>query len=215
MTGIPDTSVPLISDAGAAPPAEPAAPTTGIQNGGTASDVSGAAPLGTPAELSITTPDLPPIEYGDFNFPQGFEKDDTILSQFTEVAKGLRMPQDKAQALIDLGTKLQTNFAEKGMETWLNTNKEWESQVKADPEIGGQNIDKTISTVAKSIDMYGGKEAQALRDAFDITGAGNNPFIVKYLYRMASQLTEGGPINGAPSRGVARDPAKTLYPNQP
>ncbi|MDE2471519.1 MAG: hypothetical protein KGL35_23025, partial [Bradyrhizobium sp.] len=52
---------------------------------------------------------------------------------------------------------------------------------------------------------------QALTNALVTTGAGNNPAIVRMFYRMARDLTEGGPVTGSPATS-GKDPAALLYP---
>ncbi len=169
-----------------------------------------------PAEDALKTEaELPPIEYTEFKFPENFEKDDSILQEFTGLAKEARLPQEQAQRLIDLGSKMQTVFEQKAMDFWKQTNEQWTDAVKADPEVGGSNLAGVQAAVSKTIDQYGGAEAKQIRDALLTTGAGNNPALVKYLYRMSKQLVEGNPTQGAPVRQVAKNAAAVMYPNQP
>jgi hypothetical protein len=108
-----------------------------------------------------------------------------------------------------------TAAAKQPYDLWNNTQADWQGEVKADKEIGGPNFDATKATVARVIDTVGGTEAKAIRDAFNFTGAGNHPAIVKFVARLGKYVTEGGPVAGTPvHEGAANADAalKALYP---
>jgi len=52
-----------------------------------------------------------------------------------------------------------------------------------------------------------------LRGVFDLTGAGNNVHVIKFLAKIAADLGEPGPVSGRPG-APAKDAAAILYPNQ-
>jgi hypothetical protein len=95
---------------------------------------------------------------------------------------------------------------------WRDTQKAWQAEVKADKEIGGANLQKNLSSVAKLIDSLGAKEAQDFRQALNFTGAGNNPAVIKALVKLAQAQTEPGLISGSPPPAPQKTAAQKLYP---
>lgn len=157
------------------------------------------------------------ITYTDFKLPDGVKLDDATLSDLKAGLSEVGLPQDQAQKLIDrLGSRFVHADAVKAQleapfNQWRETQTEWAGKIKADPEIGGQNFEGMQSTIAKAIDSLGGKEAAAMREALDFTGAGNNPEICRLFYRAAKAITEGTHVSGRPPAG-AQSAASKLYP---
>jgi hypothetical protein len=88
---------------------------------------------------------------------------------------------------------------------------QWSNEVNADPDVGGDKLAPTTGAIAKIIDKYGTKE---LRQAFDLTGAGNNLHVIKFLAKIAKDLTEPGPGPSSLPAGVEKSLAQKLYPEQ-
>lgn len=135
-----------------------------------------------------------------------------MLGAFTEAAGKMGLPQDQAQAIIDaLGPKLAEQIAAP-FKQWQTTNDAWVNEVKADPEIGGANFDAMRSTIAKVLDDPHYADPQ-LRQALDMTGAGNNPAVIRTLYRLAKAVTEGGPTRTGAPAAPPKTAASILYPS--
>ncbi len=134
----------------------------------------------------------------------------TFLSVMNDAAMS---PQQRAQALIDLQASLTTKSSEAGSQAWNDQQAAWQAEIAADPVIGGANFDKTIAGIGSLLNRFGNAEVRA---AFDQTGAGNNPHIVRFLSTLVSQLKEPGPANpGAPvGAGPGKTLAERLYPTQ-
>ena len=155
------------------------------------------------------------IEYEAFTLPEGAEVDEKLMSDFTDIAKEAALPQETAQKFIDLFNNATKKFAENTWNNWKDTNAEWTKQVEADAEIGGRNFEAMKVTVSKAIQgIFDAKGEQAFKAGLNATGAGNHPEIIRGLYRMAKQVTEGGHVSGRPA-GAPTSPAQKLYPNQP
>lgn len=115
---------------------------------------------------------------------------------------------DRAQALVDLQGKALAQAAEAQTKAWTTLQDEWQGKVKADPEIGGAKLQDTLASVGKLVTEYGTDE---LREALDVTGAGNHPAVVKFFAKMASRLTEGSAVPGNPA-GQGQSLAEKMYP---
>jgi hypothetical protein len=154
-----------------------------------------------------TEPVVP--EKYEFKAPEGREFDPGVLEQFSEVAKELKLTQEGAQKVID---KLGTALAEKQTATLENAKAEWVKSATADKEFGGDKLNENLATAKKALETFGTPELRALLNE---SGLGNHPEIIRAFYRAGKQISEDrfvpGGIGGA---GGAKDPAKSLYPNQ-
>ncbi|MFM0151440.1 hypothetical protein [Paraburkholderia sediminicola] len=195
----------LVADATAAA----AAAATGTESTASA-DGTGAPKEGDAA------PDKTPVEYTDFKLPEGVEVDQQKLDDFKSKAREAGLTQDQAQQLVDMHAVSVKMAADANMQAWYDTQKQWQEAVMKDPEIGGKNFEPMKETVAKAIDAIGGEDAAKIRQAFDYTGAGNNPDVIRFLYRLGKTIGEGGSVaGGAPAAsGQPKSAAEKLYPSQ-
>jgi hypothetical protein len=171
-----------------------------------------------PAEATAAEPAAkPPIDPASYEIkiPEGFAENKELLDAFKGTLAEAGFPADKAQALFDLGTKqveaAVAAFAESNAKAFNEMVTKWGDEIKSDPEIGGSRSAEVQTTLGRALDEYGSKEA---RSAFELTGAGNNPAIVKMIYKMAQALSEGSIKPGiSPGPRRAATPASALYPD--
>lgn len=152
------------------------------------------------------------IEYTDFKVPDGIELGKEAVGEFKTLAGELKLDQAGAQKLVDLYTKSAMEAANAPYKLWEETQANWQKEVKADPEIGGANTATTFSNIAKLIDRFGGKEAAAIRGAFEFTGSGNNPEVIRFLARVGKVFAENPNVTGrAPT--TQQDRASRMFPS--
>lgn len=155
-----------------------------------------------------------PIEYTDFTLPDGMKPDETILGQFKEMAQSANLPQEQAQKLVDMASAIVKKSEEATYNLWKETNERWTNEVKSDSELGGQKFDNMRSTINKAIKQnFDGAGEKKLREALTMTGAANNPEILRLLHRLSSKVTEGKFVPGQPPSG-SKSAADILYPKQ-
>lgn len=133
----------------------------------------------------------PPITYEPFNFPETFQPAEAELSEFTELLRDNRAPQDLGQKLIDFYARELDRASTAQREYWDRTQVEWQDQCRNDPEIGGNRFDTVVKSCGRVIDEFGTPE---LRQVLTATGAGNHPAMVRFVNKIASVLAEGRPI---------------------
>ena len=150
----------------------------------------------------------PPLAPSDLSIPEGRQVDDGLLKKFVDTLNNTSLsPADKANALIGLQKEAMAAAEEAQTQAFASMNEEWISQIKSDPELGGDKLDDNLAVVAKVIDKYGDQE---LRDALALTGAGNHPAVFRFMLKVAQDVTEGGPVTGA-SSSKQPDLASLLY----
>ena len=197
MVDEPVTPAPTAPAAPAAPatPAAPAAPTLGTD-----------APAAPAADAKPADP-AAPFDVTKLTLPEGVAKDDPMLGDFAKLAGDL--PEGKAQALIDLYAKQMKAGSDASTTAWNAVQDKWQAELKADPELGGDKTPVVQATISKALEQFG---APGVKEAFNLTGAGNNPAIVKTFFNMAKQLTEGAPKSGSPASAAPRTAAEIMYP---
>lgn len=200
---------------GATPPAAatPQAPSEGgAPNGASAEPAPAGAPEPNGSMIpgdeaaKPTDPAAKPAEAAEaldltkLTLPEGLKADDPGLAKLGEILGNAEMkPQERAQALLDHHHVAARGIAEAAAaavsDNYRQINEKWRAEVAADPVIGGANQAQALGVVAKALDTYG--DGKALREVFALTGAGNNPHVIRLLHTMATQLGEGKPAHGS------------------
>lgn len=149
-------------------------------------------------------PEGAPEEYAEFQAPEGVELDADVVSELKSIAKGMNLPQDKAQQIVDLGVKMQ----QKQSEAWQAQIEKWVGDVKSDKEIGGDKLPENLATARKAVERFGTPE---LRQLLDTSGMGNHPEMIKAFIRIGKQISEDGFVSGSATAGVKQGLAERLY----
>lgn len=158
--------------------------------------------------------DKPP-EY-ELKLPEGVKLDDAQLAGVKDLFAKAKVAPDQAQALLDEHLRVLRETADAPIKLWHDTQKQWQDAVKADPEIGGANLAANLAKTRSGVESLLGKDAaKAFYEALSFTGAGNNPAIVKSLFKAFSIHAEGAHVSGKPAgEGANKSAAQTLYPTQ-
>jgi hypothetical protein len=139
--------------------------------------------------------ELEPVTYTDFTLPDGIQlSDDTALKEFKEVVGNHRLSQDDAQKLVDLHLqdiqRVQADAVKRQNDHWRALNDGWKSELRNDPELGGNRVTTTLSIAKAVIEEFGGsKEQQAeLMAHIENNGMGNYPGFIRMLHNMGKAL---------------------------
>lgn len=171
-------NTPVEAAAAEAPPAEPAKPAEG---------------------------EALPFALDQVTLPEGLVIPDEVGGKFTELVNSNKIPKEAAQGLLDLYASQIKSQVDAGAQLWQQTNDQWQAEIKADPAIGGAKLPQTLASIAKLIDHPDFADP-GLRAAMDLTGAGNNPAIVRLLHKLSTKFTEGGYTAGSPPGSIPAKP---------
>jgi hypothetical protein len=172
--------------------------------------LTGPTPQPDPAP-ETPAPEAP--AYGEFKLPDGARVDGASLEQATTLFKEAGLPQEQAQKFIDLALSREQAAATKGVQAFVDLQTKWVSEIKADPEIGGTRFEASMASAGRAIDRLG---VPGLREALNLTGAGNNPSIVKAFVRLGQMVSEDRFMPGRNAAPAApRSPAETIYDGNP
>lgn len=152
-----------------------------------------------------------PFKLEEIKLPDGVELDPVISNDFVGLVNKFGLGRDAVNELVALQAKAMTEASAKGSEAWNNLQDTWKAEITADPVFGGAKLPETLGGIAKIMDKFGTPEVRA---AFDLTGAGNNPHIIKFLAAVARNFAEGTLIPAGQPAVSGDSAAKKLFPNQ-
>lgn len=150
----------------------------------------------TPAEYTLTP-------------PEGVELDGVAVTEFTSIAKELKLSTADAQRVADVAIKM----AQRQAEETAKTVKEWADQCRADKEIGGENLDANVAIAQKAIDTFG---TPALKAILSQSGWGNHPEFVRFAYKAGKAISDDTFVKGGNpgSSNEGKSLAERMYPTQ-
>lgn len=152
------------------------------------------------------TGDGAPEKY-EFQAPEGRTFDPSTIDAFSEVARELNLTQEAAQKVLD---KMAPVIAGRQAEQIEALQTEWAESTKADKELGGDKLNENLGIAKAALDKFGSAELKTL---LNDTGAGNNPEIIRLLYRVGLATREDKVVpgsHGAPA-GDSKSRADILY----
>lgn len=150
-----------------------------------------------------TPPEVP--ESYEFKMPEGVTLDPAAADEFTAIAKELKLSAADAQKVADVGAKM----AQRQAEQHANLVEQWAQDVKADKEIGGDNLEQNLAVARKAMEAFGSPELKALMDS---TGIGNHPAVVRFCIKVGGVVNEDGFVRGS-TKTAESDPAKKMFPS--
>lgn len=196
----------------------PAAAATTTTEGASTTTLLGAKPEGEVAPgkegeaAKVDEPIGAPESYEAFVVPEGFALQDDDAKSFGELAKEANLTQAQAQKFMDLGAARVAALAQSQQDAYKATVEGWAASTKADPEIGGAKLPATVKYAQKALAAFG--EGTDAAEAFETTGLGNHPGIIKMLARIGKDLSEDGVVAGGNATQPERKPtAEVMYPN--
>ena len=152
--------------------------------------------------------------YGDFKLPEGVTVDPESLKPATELFAETGLSQEQAQKFIDLAMARESAAAHRGVQAFVDLQNQWVSEIKADPDIGGDRLKASLASAGRAIDRL---NVPGLREALNFTGAGNHPAVVKAFVRLGQMISEdrfrpGGAPPGRRSRDRRPKSSTTAIP---
>jgi hypothetical protein len=151
--------------------------------------------------------------YEAFRLPEGASLDEAAMQQVTELFQQARLDQATAQRFVDLAMGREQAALQRGVQAFSDLQTKWTGEIKADPDIGGDRLTASLASAARAIDRLG---VPGLREALNVTGAGNHPDVVRAFVRLGQMLAED---RFQPGRDAApapqRSPADIIYDGLP
>lgn len=192
------------------PAAEPAKPEEGksvLDTDGKTPEEKAAAEAAAKAEAAAAE-----VKLEELKLPEGFKMEEATAAALKEILGDKALSaQDRMQKLTDIHTGLLKTHAETQLKAWNDIQEKWVGEIKADPEMGGPKFQVMQATVSKALDQFG---TPNVRKALTLTGAGNNPDVVKTFFKMSQALVEAGAVPAAKPAAQPKTAADIMWPQQ-
>lgn len=158
-------------------------------------------PADPPVDDPAATPDDPPADeltgapesYEAFSAPEGMALDPELVGPFQDAAKAANLSQAGAQRMVDFGMKVVEKTLQGFQDAHVERVEQWVVQAKADPEVGGRNFESNVKLAQSVIAKFGDAE---VKEAFESTGIGNHPALLRLFARIGKASAEGGFVAG-------------------
>jgi hypothetical protein len=148
----------------------------------------------------------------EFAEPEGVSMDKEVLGEFEGIAKELKLSQEEAQKVSDIGVKLAQKWEAKQADAIQQAAAEWAASATADKEYGGDKLTDSLTTAKKALDAFGTPE---LRTLLNDSRLGNHPEVIRFMVRAGEAISEDRMVTGGAGPATAsQSTAKALYPNQ-
>jgi hypothetical protein len=183
-------------------------------------DPAAAAP-DTSTPPADKTPDAKPVvpeTYAFSDLPEGYALDDASLTEWSGVFKELGLTQEQASKLVAMDAKrvLAANSPEAqqaaAVEARNTQVSQWETSIKADPELGGANFEASVGVAQKALAAFGSPELSTMLKE---SGLGSHPEVVRFFHKVGKELGEGQLHRTTTDVPAERSIAERMYPNYP
>lgn len=155
---------------------------------------------------SATT--VEPFSVEKFVLPEGFVITDEHKTALGEAAQKHGLSLAAVQDLTNLHVETVKAMQVATDSVWGATQKEWTDAVYA--KYGGEEKARAAAArFAPIIDQFGG---QALRDALNVTGFGNNPAAFDFFTKIVEKFGEATPVAAAAAPKASVNPLHAMYP---
>lgn len=140
----------------------------------------------------------PKIEFKPYHPPEGIKLDDKRITGLNEIVAKDMPPQERRDALLGMHVAEMQGYAEhlarEQHRVFAETRADWRKQAMADTEMGGSGWQTSLNTIAQMRDLF---VPEAHREAFNnmlrITGAGDHPEFLRFLYNVGRKFQEPAP----------------------
>lgn len=146
----------------------------------------------------------------EFKAPEGVALNEELVGEFSELAKELKLSQDDAQKVVDLGPKIMQKFADQQAQTIVDAQTAWAAESKTDTEFGGDKLAENLAVSKQALDAYG---TDKLKTLLVDSGLGNHPEVIRVFYRIGKELNADGLVTGRQSGSTPKTLADRLYGN--
>lgn len=149
-----------------------------------------------------------PEKYEPYKVPDGVSLAPAVQQAFDDLARKAGLSQAKAQESFD---SLRAAYAEQVAAEETALFQDWNAKLKADPEIGGDKLEReTLPRAVRFVEAFGDPEARALLDG----PLGSHPALVRMFAKGGAKLEEA-PIVKGPHAGPATPTASDYYKSLP
>lgn len=136
---------------------------------------------------------------------------DADMERIASYAKEQGLSKDAAQKLLQGESEARDSYFEKLQEDHQENIREWQSEVKLDKELGGENYNKNIELARRVAHKFGSE--RFLKD-LDESGYGNHPEMVRVFARIGKSMHSDEFVRAGSQSGGDRSMEDLFYGKQ-
>lgn len=156
----------------------------------------------------------------EFTPPEGFEISEEVqkaLETFNGTAKELGLTQEQYQKLVEFDIQRGRSAIQAASDQYTARINGWAETVRADPELGGEQLKANLAIAKQAIDAFGSPELAKLISAPseknpEGLGLGNHPELIRFMYRVGKSIGEDRVIEGDGRKVDDTSSLQKMYP---
>lgn len=149
-----------------------------------------------------------PESYEAFTVPDGMSLDESIMGEFSQLAKDANLTQEKAQGLVELGVKMAKGFESATQQSLDDLKAQFATDLANDNDLGGEQLDANLAIAQRAINAYGSKE---LKTMLSESGLGKHPELVRFFHAVGQTISEDNDVDSGAPQGGEKSLAEKLY----
>lgn len=131
-------------------------------------------------------------DFSSLKIPEGLDTGES-LNQYVELFKKHGVSVEAAQELVDLHGSQLGQIEDNAVGQFEKLKESWITEVKNDPEIGGDKLQESVATARLAIDKFGGEGLMKLLNDYHL---GDNPEVIRFAHKIGLTLKEDTPGTG-------------------
>lgn len=140
--------------------------------------------------------------------PENSTLDPDHVDKVEAFAKAQGLSSEQAQALLERESESHASFVAEAEQTMEKTKAAWLEEVKADPVIGGENLNRSAELAKRVVKRFGSE--QFIAD-LNKTGFGNHPGLVHFCFNVGNAMSEDQIVMGGAKTPTKKSIEETFY----
>jgi hypothetical protein len=145
----------------------------------------------------------------DLKPPENSPLPPKAVESLMSYAKEKGMTNDEAQALLERESGAVATYVDEQKATLDKLSEEWVSEIKKDPELGGNNFSKTLELSRRALEKFGTPE---LKEELEKTSLGNYPAFVKFAVAIGRAMDNDSFVKAGNEPPKLKSNAEVFYP---
>jgi len=144
----------------------------------------------------------------ELKLPDNSTLDPAHVGKIEAFAKAQGLSGEQAQALLNRESDSYGLFVEEAEQTMKQTTTQWLEEFKADPEIGGDNANRSAELAKRVVKRYG---SEKFASDLNASGFGNHPELIRFAVNVGNAMSEDQLVLGGAKSPTKKTIEETFY----
>ena len=151
-----------------------------------------------------------PIEEFTLELGEGSIFSQEEMDKFNQEAKDLKLNKVQAEALLKSRQDLYSKGSQDYIADYNEKQKELRTQLKNDPEFGGEKFDESVKIMSLPVSQFGDADFNAMLK----TEVGNQPALARFLYKLGNAMKSDDFVGKGKTKEAPKQKSslENLYP---